>query len=63
MTWVGKARPTIGHQKLAFQFYNMALNNAYKIYKDLVMAEDGNCICLNMGDTVKELAHALCQKG
>jgi hypothetical protein len=48
--------------KLVFWFYNMALNNAYKLCQGLVMAEDGNCI-LNMGNAVKELAHGLCQKG
>jgi hypothetical protein len=42
----------------------MAMNNAYKIYKALVMEEeDANHICLSMGDAIKELAHALCQRG
>ncbi len=59
----GKSRTHNWTPKLVFQFYNMALNNAYKIFKGLVMVEDGNHICLNMGDAVKELAHALCQKG
>jgi hypothetical protein len=50
--------------KSVFRFYNTAMNNTYKIYKALVMGEeDANCICLNMGDAIKELAYALCQRG
>jgi hypothetical protein len=50
--------------KLVFQFYNMAMNNAYKTYKALVMEEeDANHICLSMVDAIKELAYALCQRG
>ncbi len=41
----GKSRTHNWTPKLVFQFYNIALNKIYKIYKGLVMAEDGNCIC------------------
>ncbi len=49
--------------KLVFCFSKMAMNNAYKNYKAFVMEEDANSICLSMGDAIKELAHAVCQRG
>ncbi len=59
----GKSRTHNWTPKLVFWFYNMALNSAYKIYKDLLMVEDGNHICLNTSNTVKVLAPGLYQKG
>jgi hypothetical protein len=54
--------------KLVFRLFNMAMNNAYVVYKDLVSRDGGNPLregneraCLTMGKAVRELAHALCQ--
>jgi len=47
--------------KLVFRMFNMAMNNAYVVYKELVTREGGNV--LPMGKAVRELAHGLCQRG
>ncbi|KAL3765170.1 hypothetical protein ACHAW5_008589 [Stephanodiscus triporus] len=47
--------------KLVFWMFNMAMNNAYVVYKELVTREGGNV--LPMGKAVRELAHGLCQRG
>jgi hypothetical protein len=43
--------------------FNMAMNNAYVIYKDLIGREGNERDCLKMGRAVRELAHDLCQWG
>ena len=45
--------------KLVFHLFNMAMNNAYIMYKELVLRDSGKT--LSMGKAVKELAHGLCQ--
>jgi hypothetical protein len=47
--------------KLAFCLFNMAMNNAYVVYKELVGRESGKS--LSMGKAVKELVHSFCQQG
>ncbi len=49
--------------KLVFRMFNMALNNVYFVYKELVSREGDGRDCLNMGKAVRELAHGLCQWG
>jgi hypothetical protein len=49
--------------KLVFCMFNMALNNAYVVYKELVGREGDGRDCLKMGKAVRELAHGLCQRG
>ena len=49
--------------KLVFHMFNMAMNNAYFIYKDLIGREGDGRDCLKMGRTVRELVHDLCQRG
>jgi len=39
----------------------MAMNNAYAMYKELVARDGGKE--MPMGRSMKELAHALCQRG
>jgi hypothetical protein len=46
-----------------FQLYNMALNNAYKMYKALVKQHTPERRFLDMDDAVRELTHNLCQRG
>ena len=47
--------------KLVFRLFNMVMNNAYVIYKELVARDGGKA--MPMGRSMKELAHALCQQG
>ncbi len=47
--------------KLMFQMFNMALNNAYVIYRELASRDGGKPLL--MGKAVRELAHSLCQRG
>jgi hypothetical protein len=49
--------------KLIFPLNNMALNNAYKMYKALVKQHMQERRHLDMGDTVSELTHNICQRG
>ena len=49
--------------KLVFRMFNMALNNAYVVYKNLVGREGDVRGCLKMGKAVRELVHSLCQRG
>ena len=46
--------------KLVFQMFNMAMNNAFVVYKELVSSEGGKVLLLEK--VVRELAHGLCQK-
>ncbi len=46
-----------------FRIFNMVLNNAYIICKELVSRECNGRDWLNMGKVVRELAHGLCQWG
>jgi hypothetical protein len=59
----GKSRSHNWAPKLVFRLYNynMAMNNAYVMYKELV-ARDGEK-ALSMGRAMKELAHGLCHQG
>jgi hypothetical protein len=50
-------------QKLNFWFFNMALNNAYKMYTALVKEHTPERRFLEMGNAVRELTHDLCQGG
>jgi hypothetical protein len=59
----GKSRKHNWSPKLVFRMFNMALNNAYVVYKELVNREGNGRDCLNMGKAVRELAHGLCQQG
>ncbi len=43
--------------------FNMALNNAYVVYKELVGREGDGRDSLKMGKAMRELAHGLCQQG
>jgi hypothetical protein len=47
--------------KLFFHLFNMAINNAHVVYKELVTRDGGKRLL--MGKAVKELAHSLCQQG
>ncbi len=49
--------------KLIFWLYNMAINNAYKMYKALVKQHTPEQRFLDMGNTMRKLAHDLCQRG
>ena len=56
--------------KLVFQMFNMALNNAYIIYKESVSRDGGNLFregneraSSTMDKAVRELEHGLCQQG
>ncbi len=49
--------------KLVLCMFNMAMSNAYVIYKDLIGREGNGRDCLKMGRAVRELAHDLCQRG
>ncbi len=49
--------------KLVFRMFNMTLNNAYVVYKELASREGNGRDCFNMGKVVRELAHGLCQWG
>jgi hypothetical protein len=49
--------------KLVFCMFNMAMNNAYIVYKDLIGWEGNGRECLKMGHAVQESAHDLCQQG
>jgi hypothetical protein len=58
-----KSRKHNWSPKLVFRMFNMALNNAYIVYKELVSREGNGRDYLNMGKAVRELAHGLCQWG
>ena len=49
--------------KLVFRLFNMSMNNAYKIYRALVEKHTPGRRGLDMGDAVKEMTHALAQRG
>ena len=49
--------------KLVFCLYNMALNNAYKMYMALVKEHTPEQRFLSMGNAVRELTHDLCKRG
>ncbi len=49
--------------KLIFWLYNMALNNAYKIYTAIMELHIAGRHLLDVGDAVWELMHELCQRG
>jgi hypothetical protein len=49
--------------KLVFRMFNMALNNAYFVYKELVGREGDGRDFLKVGNAVRELVHGLCQQG
>ena len=57
----GKSRSHNWAPKLVFRMFNMGMNNAYVVYKDLVSREGGKVLL--MGKAVRELAHGLCQWG
>jgi hypothetical protein len=57
----GKSRCHNWAPKLVFRLFNMGMNNAYVMYKELVARDDG--VALSMGRAMKELAHGLCQRG
>jgi hypothetical protein len=57
----GKNRSHNWVPKLVFHLFNMAMNNAYVVYKELVTREGGKSLL--MGKAVKELACSLCQQG
>ncbi len=59
----GKSRLHNWSPKLVFRLYNMALNNAYKMFTALVKGHMPERRFLSMGDTVRELTHDLCQRG
>ena len=59
----GKSRLHNWLPKLIFWLYNMSLNNAYKMYKALVKQHTPKWRFLDMGNTVRELTHDLCQMG
>ncbi len=59
----GKSRLHNWSPKLVFWLFNMALNNAYKMYTALVKERRPERRFLPMGDAVRELMHDLCQKG
>jgi hypothetical protein len=59
----GKSRLHNWSPKLVFRLYNMALNNAYKMYTALVKEHTPEGRFLSMGDAVRELTHDLCQRG
>ncbi len=49
--------------KLIFWLYNMALNNAYKMYMAIMELHSPGWHLLDMGNAVRELRHDLCQWG
>ena len=57
----GKSRSHNWAPKLVFRLFNMAMNNAYVMYKELVKRDGEEA--LSMGRAMKELAHGLCQQG
>ncbi len=59
----GKSRLHNWLPKLIFWLYNMALNNAYKMYKALVKQHMPERRFLDMGDAMRKLMHNLCQRG
>jgi hypothetical protein len=60
----GKSRLHNWSPKLIFRLYNMALNNAYKMYGALINKwTPYGRRTLDMGDAVRELTHDLCQRG
>jgi hypothetical protein len=59
----GKSRLHNWSPKLVFRLYNMALNNAYKMYRALVKEHTPERRFLSMGNAVRELTHDLCQRG
>ena len=59
----GKSQLHNWSPKLIFCLYNMALNNAYKMYTALHKRHNGGRRILDMGDAVRELTHDLCQRG
>jgi len=59
----GKSRKHKWSPKLVFRMFNMALNNAYIVYKELVGREGDGRDFLKVGNAVRELVHGLCQQG
>jgi hypothetical protein len=59
----GKSRKHNWSPKLVFRMFNIALNNAFVVYTELVSREGNGRDCLKMGNMVRELAHGLCQRG
>ncbi len=57
----GKSRSHNWAPKLVFRLFNMAMNNTYIMYKELDARDGGKA--MPMGRSMKELAHALCQRG
>ena len=57
----GQSRSHNWAPKLVFRLFNMAMNNAYVMYTELVARDGGEA--MPMGRSMKELAHALCQRG
>jgi hypothetical protein len=49
--------------KLAFRYFNMNLNNAYKIYESLVKKYTPNRRYLDMGEAIELATHAFLQRG
>ena len=49
--------------KLVFRMFNMAMNNAYVVFRELVSRQGDGSKPLLMGKAVRELAHSLCQRG
>ena len=49
--------------KLVFRMFNMAINNAYVMYRELVSRQWDGGKPLLMGKAVRELAHSICQQG
>jgi hypothetical protein len=59
----GKSQLHNWSPKLVFWLYNMALNNANKMYTALVKEHTPERRFLPTGNTVRELTHDLCQRG
>ncbi len=57
----GKSRLHSWAPKLVTPLFNMAMNNAFVIYKELVRREGGKSLL--KGQAVRDLAHGLCQQG
>jgi hypothetical protein len=59
----GKSRLHNWSPKLVFWLYNMALNNAYKMYTALIKEHTPERRFLRMGDAVRESTLDLCHRG
>jgi hypothetical protein len=59
----GKSRLHNWSPKLIFWLFNMALNDAYKMYTVLIKEHMPEQRFLEMGNAVRELTHDLCQRG